>query len=72
VPCDSAGRRLARNLAADAQNREFAGVPDELASGGAHGNFPHHAAVICATLRSIVDQAVPADVNLACSGLAAP
>jgi hypothetical protein len=72
VPCDSIGRRLARNLAADAQNRSFLGVPADIASGGVHGNFPHHAAVICATLRSVVDQAVPADVDTACGGLAAP
>ena len=72
VPCDSIGRRLARNLASDAHNREFNGVSIDIGTGGVHGNFPHHDTVICATLRTIVDQLVPADVNLACNGLAAP
>jgi hypothetical protein len=72
VPCDSIGRRLARNLATDARNREFNGVSTDIATGGVHGNFPHYDTVICATLRTIVDHVVPADINSACSGLATP
>jgi hypothetical protein len=72
VPCDSIGRRLALSLASDAHNREVLGVSTDIGTGGVHGNFPHHDTVICATLRTIVDQAVPAVVATACGGLFAP
>jgi hypothetical protein len=67
---DCVGRRLARNLAPDAQNREIAGVPGPVAD--VHGNVPHHWPTICMALRTVVDHAVPADQVQACAGLTRP
>jgi triacylglycerol esterase/lipase EstA (alpha/beta hydrolase family) len=67
---DCLGRRLARNLAPDAVNREISGVPGVLFS--VHGNFPHHWPTICMALRTVVDHVVPADQVQACAGLTQP
>ena len=64
---DCLGRRLARNLAPDAVNREIS-VPIL----GVHSNFPHQWEVMCFTLRTIVDHAAPANVQQACQGLTPP
>jgi DNA-binding beta-propeller fold protein YncE len=64
---DCAGRRLARLLSPDAENREVAGTPSVV-----HANFPHHWPTICTALRSIADGAVPADPAQACTGLTHP
>jgi hypothetical protein len=63
---DCFGRRLARNLASEADNREISGVPSLV-----HVNFPHHWETICTALRTVVDHQAPA-AGLACSGLTQP
>jgi hypothetical protein len=69
---DCLGRKLARNLAPDAINREITGVPGGVLNVDTHGNFPHHWPTICMALRSVVDHQVPADQTAACSGLTHP
>jgi hypothetical protein len=69
---DCLGRKLARNLAPDAQNREIIGVPGGFANVETHGNFPHHWPTICMTLRTLADHQVPADQLQACTGLTQP
>jgi hypothetical protein len=67
---DCLGRRLARNMANDAENREIFNIP-----GGPldiHDNTPHFWDTICMTLRTIVDHQVPADQTQACVGLTPP
>ena len=63
---DCFGRRLARNLAPDADNREIAGVPSLV-----HANFPHFWPTICMALRTVVDHQAP-DLATACTGLTPP
>ncbi len=63
---DCFGRRLARNLAPDADNREIAGVPSLV-----HVNFPHFWPTICTALRTVVDHQAPALAS-ACTGLTQP
>lgn len=63
---DCLGRRLARNLAPDADNREIAGVPSLV-----HANFPHHWEAICTALRTVVDHQTP-PAGQACAGLTHP
>jgi hypothetical protein len=63
---DCFGRRLARNLASDADNREIANVP-----GVVHANFPHHWLTICMALRTVADHEAPA-LAQACTGLTHP
>lgn len=67
---DCLGRRLARNLAPNAENREIAGVPWPLAE--VHGNFPHHWRTICMALRTVAEHAAPIDQWQACAGLTRP
>ncbi len=69
---DCLGRKLARNLASDAANREITGVPGGVANLATHGNFPHHWPTICMTLRTLVDHQVPVDQTQACAGLTQP
>jgi hypothetical protein len=69
---DCLGRKLARNLAPDAVNREITGVPGGVANLATHENFPHHWPTICMTLRTLVDHQVPADQIQACAGLTQP
>jgi hypothetical protein len=69
---DCLGRKLARNLAPDAHNREISGVPGGFANLETHGNFPHHWPTICMTLRTLADHQVPADQLQACAGLTQP
>jgi hypothetical protein len=69
---DCLGRRLARNLAPDAVNREITGVPGGNLNLDTHGNFPHHWPTICMALRTVVDHQVPADQAQACTGLTQP
>jgi hypothetical protein len=64
---DCLGRRLARNMADDAENREIANIPVPI-----HDNTPHFWDTICLTLRTIVDRAVPVDQFVACQGLTQP
>ena len=67
---DCLGRRLARNMADDAENREISGIPGGLAN--IHENTPHFWDTICMTLRTIVDHQVPVDQVQACVGLTPP
>ena len=67
---DCLGRRLARNMADDAENREIFDIPGGLAH--IHGNTPHFWDTICMTLRTIVDHQVPANQVQACVGLTQP
>jgi hypothetical protein len=69
---DCLGRKLARNLAPDAINREITGVPGGVLNVDTHGNFPHHWPTICMALRTVTDHQVPADQTTACSGLTHP
>ncbi|MET0484976.1 MAG: hypothetical protein ABW216_04720 [Candidatus Rokuibacteriota bacterium] len=69
---DCLGRKLARNLAPDAVNREITGVPGGPLNLDTHGNFPHHWPTICMTLRTVTDHQVPADQVAACAGLTPP
>jgi hypothetical protein len=69
---DCLGRKLARNLAPDAVNREITGVPGGLLNVDTHTNFPHHWPTICMALRTVTDHAVPADQTAACTGLTQP
>jgi hypothetical protein len=69
---DCLGRRLARNLAPDAVNREITGVPGGNLNLDTHANFPHHWPTICMALRTVVDHQVPADQAQACAGLTPP
>jgi hypothetical protein len=69
---DCLGRKLARNLAPDAQNREITGVPGGFLNAQTHSNFPHHWPTICMTLRTLVDHQVPVDQVQACLGLTQP
>jgi len=69
---DCLGRKLARNLAPDAVNREITGVPGGVGNLATHGNFPHHWPTICTTLRTVVDHQVPVDQMQACTGLTQP
>ena len=69
---DCLGRKLARNLAPDAVNREITGVPGGTLSIDTHANFPHHWPTICLALRTVVDHQVPADQAAACAGLTQP
>jgi hypothetical protein len=69
---DCLGRRLARNLAPDAVNREIAGVPGGNLNLDTHANFPHHWPTICMALRTVADHQVPADQGQACAGLTQP
>jgi hypothetical protein len=50
---DCLGRRLARNMADDAENREIFNIPGGLLH--IHENTPHFRDTICMTLRTIVD-----------------
>jgi hypothetical protein len=63
---DCLGRRLARNLAPDADNREISGVPSFV-----HANFPHFWPTICTALRTVVDHQAP-PLATACTGLTQP
>ena len=69
---DCLGRKLARNLAPDAVNREITGVPGGTLNVDTHANFPHHWPTICMALRTVVDHQVPADQTAACTGLTRP
>ena len=69
---DCLGRKLARNLAPDAVNREITGVPGGILNVDTHENFPHHWPSICMALRTVVDHQVPADQVAACAGLTHP
>jgi hypothetical protein len=69
---DCLGRKLARNLAPDAVNREITGVPGGTLNIETHANLPHHWPTICMALRTVVDHQVPADQAAACSGLTPP
>ena len=69
---DCLGRRLARNLAPDAVNREITGVPGGNLNLDTHANFPHHWPTICMALRTVTDHQVPADQTAACAGLTHP
>jgi hypothetical protein len=69
---DCLGRRLARNLAPDAVNREITGVPGGALGLDTHANVPHHWPAICMALRTVVDHQVPADQAQACAGLTQP
>jgi hypothetical protein len=69
---DCLGRKLARNLAPDAQNREITGVPGGFLNAQIHSDFPHHWPTICMTLRTLVDHQVPVDQVQACVGLTQP
>ena len=69
---DCLGRKLARNLAPDAVNREINGVPGGPLNLDTHGNFPHHWPTICMALRTVVDHQVPADQVAACTELTQP
>jgi hypothetical protein len=69
---DCLGRKLARNLAPDAVNREITGVPGGTLNIDTHANVPHHWPTICMALRTVVDHQVPADQAAACSGLTQP
>ena len=69
---DCLGRKLARNLAPNADNREITGVPRGFLNVDTHPNFPHHWPTICMTLRTLVDHQVPADQIQACAGLTQP
>jgi hypothetical protein len=69
---DCLGRKLARNLAPDAVNREITGVPGGTLNIDTHANLPHHWPTICMALRTVVDHQVPADQVAACSGLTQP
>jgi hypothetical protein len=69
---DCLGRKLARNLAPDAVNREITGVPGGVLNVDTHANFPHHWPTICMALRTVVDHQVPADQTAACAGLTQP
>jgi len=69
---DCLGRKLARNLAPDAINRDITGVPGGVLNVDTHGNFPHHWPTICMALRTVTDHQVPADQTTACSGLTHP
>jgi hypothetical protein len=69
---DCLGRRLARNLAPDAVNREITGVPGGNLNLDTHANFPHHWPTICMALRTVADHQVPADQTAACAGLTRP
>jgi hypothetical protein len=62
---DCVGRRLARLLSPDAENREFS-IPSPLLT--VHSRFPHDWEVICKTLRTVFDHQVPNT----CTGLAQP
>jgi hypothetical protein len=65
------GRRLARLHAPDAVNRQISRVPSTLPQ-TVHGNFPHHRPTICAVLKTVVNQQVPAEGEDACAGLSVP
>lgn len=69
---DCLGRKLARNLAPDAINREIIGVPGGPLNVDTHGNFPHHWPTICMALRTVVDHQAPTDQVQACAGLTSP
>ena len=69
---DCLGRKLARNLAPDAVNREITGVPGGVLNVDTHANFPHHWPTICMALRTVVDHQVPANQVVACTGLTHP
>ena len=69
---DCLGRKLARNLAPNADNREITGVPGGFLNVDTHPNFPHHWPTVCMTLRTLVDHQVPADQIQACAGLTQP
>jgi hypothetical protein len=69
---DCLGRKLPRNLAPDAVNREINGVPGGPLNVDTHGNFPHHWPTICMALRTVADHQVPADQVAACMGLTQP
>lgn len=64
---DCLGRRLARNHAPNAVNREITGTPINV-----HSNFPHHWPTICVTLKTIVNRQAPAGETDACQGLTRP
>lgn len=64
---DCVGRRLARNHAPDAVNREVDGI-----GGAVHSEFPHSWPVICLALKTVTDHAVPANQAVACEGLVQP
>lgn len=63
---DCAGRRLARNLALNADNREFPGLPSFI-----HTNVPHHWEVICTSLSTVANHQAPA-AGSPCTGLTHP
>lgn len=67
---DCLGRRLARNMSKDAENREIVNIPGGDLS--IHRNTPHFWDTICMTLRTITDHQVPADQAQACVGLTPP
>lgn len=67
---DCMGRRLARNMADDAENREISSIPGTWRE--IHENTPHYWETICMTLRTIVDHQVPTDQVKACVGLTPP
>jgi len=69
---DCLGRKLARNLAPDAVNREITGVPGGILNVDTHANFPHHWPTICMALRTVADHQAPADQVAACAGLTHP
>jgi hypothetical protein len=69
---DCLGRKLARNLAPEAVNREITGVPGGFLNVDTHANFPHHWPTICMALRTVVDHQVPATQTAACTGLTPP
>ncbi len=69
---DCLGRKLARNLAPDAANREITDVPGGLLNVDTHANFPHHWPTLCMTLRTVANHQVPADQTAACTGLTQP
>lgn len=62
---DCFGRRLARNLAPDADNREF-NVPVPI-----HASVPHHWEIICTALKTVADHQAPA-AGSPCAGLTRP
>lgn len=62
---DCFGRRLARNLAPDVDNREF-NVPIPI-----HASVPHHWEIICTALKTVSDHQAPA-VGSPCAGLTRP
>ncbi len=58
---DCLGRRLAKNLGRDAENREIPVAPL-----WAHSNFPHQWETICMALKTVVNHMVPTSIQEAC------